>query len=174
MSPAESPTAASVAAADAAKTSTSTEPIRIVAIGVAGASEGRLIAISGPNVADGDITKDTDVIIGDFSELATILSDLALELCGGTISVHKVIDDDGDLGTTHDQTTSGSDVTGWTFTPAVTGGSADPTSDTTDSSGDAGAIVEGGAGLASDKIAALESAGVSVAEYPENISDFLK
>ena len=40
--------------------------------------------------------------------------------------------------------------------------------------GHAGAIVEGSAGLASDKIAALESAGVSVVEYPEDISDSLK
>ena len=40
--------------------------------------------------------------------------------------------------------------------------------------GHAGAIVEGGAGLAADKIAALEYAGVAVVEYPEKISDFLK
>ncbi len=39
--------------------------------------------------------------------------------------------------------------------------------------GHAGAIIEGGSGLASDKIAALESAGVSVATTPEAIPELL-
>jgi len=39
--------------------------------------------------------------------------------------------------------------------------------------GHAGAIIEGGSGLASDKIAALESAGVSVATSPEAIPELL-
>ena len=39
--------------------------------------------------------------------------------------------------------------------------------------GHAGAIVEGGSGLAADKIAALEEAGVRVAEHPEQIADML-
>jgi succinyl-CoA synthetase alpha subunit len=39
--------------------------------------------------------------------------------------------------------------------------------------GHAGAIVEGGAGLASDKIRALAEAGVKVAAYPEQIPDLL-
>lgn len=39
--------------------------------------------------------------------------------------------------------------------------------------GHAGAIVEGGAGTAADKIKALESAGVRVAEHPEQIAEFI-
>jgi succinyl-CoA synthetase alpha subunit len=39
--------------------------------------------------------------------------------------------------------------------------------------GHAGAIIEGGAGTASDKIAALESAGVRVAKHPEQIPSLL-
>jgi succinyl-CoA synthetase alpha subunit len=39
--------------------------------------------------------------------------------------------------------------------------------------GHAGAIVEGGTGTASEKIQALENAGVAVAEHPESIADLL-
>ena len=40
--------------------------------------------------------------------------------------------------------------------------------------GHAGAIVEGGSGLASDKVKALEAVGVRVAKHPEEIPDLLK
>lgn len=40
--------------------------------------------------------------------------------------------------------------------------------------GHAGAIVEGGSGLAADKIKALESVGVKVAKHPEEIPDLLR
>jgi succinyl-CoA synthetase alpha subunit len=39
--------------------------------------------------------------------------------------------------------------------------------------GHAGAIIEGGSGLAADKIKALEAAGVRIAAYPEQIPDLL-
>jgi succinyl-CoA synthetase alpha subunit len=40
--------------------------------------------------------------------------------------------------------------------------------------GHAGAIVEGGSGLAVDKVRALESAGVKVAKHPEEIPGLLQ
>jgi succinyl-CoA synthetase alpha subunit len=39
--------------------------------------------------------------------------------------------------------------------------------------GHAGAIVEGGSGLAADKIRALEAAGVRVARHPEEIAEII-
>ena len=39
--------------------------------------------------------------------------------------------------------------------------------------GHAGAIVEGGSGTAADKVAALQAAGVKVADHPEQIADLL-
>jgi succinyl-CoA synthetase alpha subunit len=40
--------------------------------------------------------------------------------------------------------------------------------------GHAGAIIEGGAGTAADKIRALQNAGVQVAQHPEEIPSLLK
>ncbi|HNE70103.1 MAG TPA: succinate--CoA ligase subunit alpha, partial [Anaerolineales bacterium] len=40
--------------------------------------------------------------------------------------------------------------------------------------GHAGAIIEGGAGTAADKIKALEAAGVKVAKHPEEIPTLLQ
>jgi cysteine-rich repeat protein len=57
--------------------------------------------ISGPNVDTG-IT--SDVITTNFATLAEELADLANDLCGGTITARKVIDQDGDVQTTGDQT----------------------------------------------------------------------
>jgi succinyl-CoA synthetase alpha subunit len=39
--------------------------------------------------------------------------------------------------------------------------------------GHAGAIIEGGAGTAAEKIAALQAAGVAVAEYPAQVAELM-
>jgi hypothetical protein len=73
------------------------------------------------------ISPTVDVITSDFSTLASDLATLAAELCGGTITVHKTIDGDGNLGTTGDQTNGAN----WTFTTNV-----DPPDSSTPASGD--------------------------------------
>jgi len=72
-----------------------------------------------------------DVYTTDFATLAQTLAELAEELCGGTITVNKLIDLDGDLGTTDDQ----SPGAGWTFTAEVVDGESIPSSDVTGESG---------------------------------------
>jgi len=102
------------------------DDIRIITIGVGdNLDTSNLIAISSADA----------LYTGGFEDLAEILAGLACELCGGTITVHKVIDCDGDPNTTDDQITSGSEVAGWTFNSTVTGGSSDPTWDTTGTDG---------------------------------------
>ena len=96
--------------------------IHVVAIGIGNDLDiGNLMVISGPD----------DVITSGFETLAQDLANLASQLCGGTINVHKIIDQDCNLGTTGDQT----DGEGWGFTPSVTGGSSTPAADTTDVEG---------------------------------------
>ncbi len=72
-----------VVAADAAKTSVSDLGIRMLAVGIdAGGFQANLEAISGPVVSPpAAITKDTDVIMSDFDQLADTLAMLASELC---------------------------------------------------------------------------------------------
>ena len=69
----------------------------------------------------------------NFMQLEDDLFDLAVTLCGGTVSVHKLIDADGNPGTTGDQTSQA----GWIFNANVTsaGDSSTPPSGATDGSG---------------------------------------
>jgi Mg-chelatase subunit ChlD len=92
--------------------------IRIITIGIGdNLDTGNLIAISSTDA----------VITSDFGTLADDLAALASELCGGTITVNKVIDADGNLGTTGDQ----SPGVGWHFDASVaSGNSTPPTGDT--------------------------------------------
>ena len=134
--------AAALAAAIPEADGIKSDDIRIITIGIGNPSSGdpteqlniaNLIAISGPVVSPpASISADVDVITTDFDDLAEDLAELATQLCGGTITVHKVIDCDGNLATIGDQ----SDGEGWTFTANVTApGSSTPTSDDTDSDG---------------------------------------
>jgi cysteine-rich repeat protein len=134
-------TALGISASVAAKTSNDTLPIRIVGVGI-GDDLGldNLKAIAGPIVAPpASVDANTDVVTADFSNLSSTLTDLALGFCGGTITVHKILDLDGDLNTTADQITTdaqvGAPVSGWTFTPNVTGGSSSPPAAATDADG---------------------------------------
>lgn len=61
------------------------------------------------------------VTLTNFADLEQELFDLATDLCGGQISVHKLIDADGNPGTTGDQTSTG----GWFFNANVTSGGGD-------------------------------------------------
>ena len=77
--------------------------IRILTIGIGDElNVTNLIAISSADA----------VYTTNFEELADELAEIAIELCGGTVSVHKVIDNDCSLETTGDQTTEGDDVAG--------------------------------------------------------------
>ncbi|MBI5951934.1 MAG: VWA domain-containing protein [Chloroflexi bacterium] len=123
--------ASDVAAAVVVANTIKTDGIRILAIGVGSDLDTpNMVAISGPNVDTGSVFT-SDVITSDFDELAADLAAFATETCGGTISVYKVIDADGDTTTTDDQ----SNGTGWHFSAAVSGGSASPTEGDTASDG---------------------------------------
>ena len=79
---------------------------RIVTLGIGSSvNSANLIAIS---------SVDAYYSAADFSQLQVALQQIASDLCGGTITVRKIIDADGNLQTTNDQTPGG----GWTFNVA--------------------------------------------------------
>lgn len=88
---------------------------RIITIGVSrGVNEENMMDISSED-AYHDAT--------DAEGLAAVLSEIADDICGGTITVHKVIDQDGDLETENDQA-AGPD---WDFTVADSDETTDET-----------------------------------------------
>jgi len=103
--------------------------ILMLGIGLGGdsGSVNRLKQVSGPNADTGSVLT-SDVITTNFSTLASALATFAQETCGATITTQKLIDADGNLQTTNDQTPAA----GWTFD--VNGGS-NPDATTTDSNG---------------------------------------
>jgi hypothetical protein len=136
--PSIDPVGAAVTEANLAKTSNSLLPIRILSVGIGLGNPpnptflANLQAITGPSVHPPDpISPTIDVIYGDFADLDEILGKVATTFCGGTITVKKIIDTDGNCNSTADQTPGA----GFTFTPAVIGGSSVPTSGQTDAAG---------------------------------------
>jgi hypothetical protein len=111
--------AAAVVEADAAKAAGA----RIIAVGIGN----RQLADNLEAIA----SSSDDVYTSDFENLGQTLTDIAIELCGGTITVRKLIDADGNLATTDDQTPA----EGWLFTPEIVSGSATPASAETDAEG---------------------------------------
>ncbi len=83
---------------------------RVLAIGIGDPSVPRLSAISGPNVNTGNVLT-SDVITTDFSTLAADLAIFANQTCGGTVTIQKLIDADGNANTTNDRTPA----QGWSF-----------------------------------------------------------
>jgi len=110
-----------------------TDGIRVIGLGVGGdVSLNNLIAISGtathPPAA---VSVSVDAFTADFSSLATALATFAGETCPAFINVHKVIDADGNLGTTGDQ----SNGSGWTFSCSAPPDTCTPSSGVTNGSG---------------------------------------
>jgi fimbrial isopeptide formation D2 family protein len=106
---------------------TSNKRILSIGIGLGGSSLTRLQQISGPITDNGNILT-SDVITSDFSTLAADLAEFASQTCGGTITTTKLIDADGNLQTTQDQTPAAN----WTFD--IYGGS-NPAATQTDAQG---------------------------------------
>lgn len=122
---------AAVVEADLAKTA----GIRIETIGIgSGISSANMIAISSADAYTAT----------DFAGLATTLANMAIQLCGGSITVTKYLDADGSLGTTGDQTVA----MGWTFSTNVDApDSSTPASGATDSGGQVNFHINTGADL---------------------------
>jgi len=106
--------AAGAAVASAWKSPTNS----IIALGIGGdVNVGNLQQIS------------SDVYTGDFATLAATLAALADDLCGGTITVRKLIDADGSLATPNDRTA------GENWSIDVSGSPTNPSPDLTDVNG---------------------------------------
>ena len=94
-----------------------------------------------------------------------------LEMFEGDSNTEKVVLI-GEIGGTDEE--KAADFIATNMTKQVVGFIAGRTAPPGKRMGHAGAIVEGGSGLAEDKVNALEEAGVRVASHPEEIPDLLK
>lgn len=106
---------------------------RILAIGIGDPTLSRLQAISGPNANTGNVLT-SDVITTNFSTLASDLATFAKQTCGGTITTKKIIDQDGNLNTTNDQSTAA----GWSFD--INGTPTNPAAEVTAANGQTPAV----------------------------------
>jgi hypothetical protein len=121
--------AAALSAAISEANGIKSDGIRILTIGIGG-GYGPLEELDTDNLIA--VSSADALITTNFDDLAEDLANLATALCGGTITVHKIIDCDGDLETTDDQSDGGE----WTFTAIVTPpGSSTPPSGQTDNDG---------------------------------------
>ncbi len=94
---------------------------RIITLGIGSSvNQSNMVAVS---------SNDAYYSASDFSQLPTILDGIAGDLCGSTIAVTKIIDQDGNLQTTGDQTTG----MGWQFNVAGS-------NKTTDTQGKTGSV----------------------------------
>jgi hypothetical protein len=143
LDPNGSPLDLAIIQANLAKNSGGGQPnasnIRIVGVGVGLGSPPDPAFLSNLQDISGDqvhpptaITTDIDVILGDFDTLSQVLSDFADSLCGGTITVRKILATGG----TCANPTNPTPGEGWSFTPAVTDGHSNPLSGATDVNGE--------------------------------------
>ena len=80
------------------------------------------LAIGNPDISNLESISSPDAVTStSYTDLQADLITLARDLCGGVISVHKLIDADGDPNTTGDQTSTA----GWTFNCTPTSGGGD-------------------------------------------------
>ena len=76
---------------------TKSDRVRIISFGIgSGADPNKLSEISGFDV-DSSLIIESDVVTTDFSMLLTKLELLTKDMCGGTCTVHNIIDEDGSL-----------------------------------------------------------------------------
>jgi LPXTG-motif cell wall-anchored protein len=123
---------------------------RIVAIGIGGdLNTTNLQAITGSVVAPpATIDENVDVITSNFDTLGAEMANLATGLCGGTVNITKKVD--------------GVVASGWTFTPSVTGGTADLLSDVTDGNGQVSFAIDPTNGSATVDVAETVQTGYSL------------
>lgn len=111
------------------------EGAHIVAIGVAGLNDDigadLLRSLSGDDDLETSGLATGDFFIGEFTDLERIIDQFARDLCGGTATINSIIDADGDLATTSDQTPA----VGWPIEIDRTNGEFDLSSDATNENG---------------------------------------
>lgn len=109
-------TQANIDAAATRANAIKTSGTRILALGIGNDLDtNNLKAISGPSANTGNVLT-SDVITSNFATLATDLATFARQTCGGTITVQKLIDADGNINTTDDRTPANN----WNFNVAGT------------------------------------------------------
>lgn len=110
----------------------------VIGVGVGGLNndEGRALvqSLSGGGALAGDGLGDGDFFVGEFSELFRIVNEFPRDLCEGTTMIKSLIDADGDLSTSDDQTAA----IGWPIDLSQTNGDFRMSSPTT---GEGGTVI---------------------------------